>query len=411
MNYNPLKANHVYAFSPQPGATVRINFEKAAVLLRNQALVKYATDVFGRITGQVYAAALRIAGNHIERCHPDPLLDLTVVDKSGNEQAKLLRDVEVPPITTYEILAELPDGLDVSMGIGKSKGKVDTRRAEEIRPDPPPPRLPFLDGDDEPDSAEDDIEYEGSSDEEDDNDIKMEAGGKDVGQNGIKPTPYRIGDDDKLEKERRLVPLRQHLLMLAESPQRFLRHSGLAEGGEWVIDYKPLVAKLRKFEVDSFIEDKFTHYGRQLANILRDKGKLDEKNLVALAHMRKSDALPLLHRMSTSGLTEIQEVPKDNTRQAIRTIFLLYFEDDKAHAELLDRTYMSMARCLQVLDARRAKDREILELFERSDVKGREEERLHKDTITKYRNHLEVSNRLLNQVMRADEVVALLRDF
>ena len=356
---------------------------------------------------------------HIQRCHPDQLLDLTFVDKSGIEPSRPLC-LTPPPVTTLDVILELPKCLDVSVGIGKAKGSVNTRRAERVRLDPPKAKLPCIGEGDE--SSGEDYDDEEEDCDEDDGDgekpmiMAVESRTNFKGVNGhgksVQFIPQSVADSGATDDdEPRTEQTRQHLLLLAESSQGFIRHQGLHEGGEWVVDFQPLVAKLRRSEVDSFIEDKFTRQGLRLVNILRQRGKMDDKSLLAIAQMKKPDALHILSKMELYGVVDIQEVPRDNNRQAIRTIFLWHVDDDRVQAQILENSFKSMLRCLQVLDVQRYRNRETLELFQRSDVKGREEERLHKQTIAKYRQHLKMVANLLNQVMRVDDMVCLLWDF
>lgn len=397
---------------------MRLNFEKAAVLLRNQALIKYASDTLGPVTGEVYRVALRIMGKSIKRCHPDPLLDISIF---GPEPGRLPVDLEPPPVTTLEIFSELPKDIDVSSGIGKSKGNVSTRRAGKVQPYPPKARLPFVD-DEELDSEDDAIDDISDQDDPDETPAKI-INRHDEQANGASSRGKVVQSaDDSMEidkkkaggdnaDELRFDQTRQHLLLLASSSQGFIRHKGLREGGEWVVDFKHVVTNLQRNEVDTFIEDKFTRQGLRLVNIVRQKGKLDDKALSTIAQMRKQDTNQLMSNMEVYGIVDIQEVPRDNNRLAARTIFLWFYDDNRVKTQILDNSYKAMLRCRQVLETFRQKDHEILALYERSDVKGREEERLHESTIAKYRQHMKTASNLLNSIMRVDDIVCLLRDF
>ncbi|KAJ2907140.1 RNA polymerase III subunit Rpc82 [Zalerion maritima] len=397
-----------------PSAVVRINYFKTNVLLRNTALVKHASNNLGYVKGQVYAVALRIMEKNIERCHPDPYFHMV----APNELGKTIRDLNLPPVTTLEIVSELPEDLDVSMGIGRApKNMVNKRRAERVRPNPRKERLPYIDKREIEESSGEDVDDDEYQDDQDIDLPDFDARGDDNGKvnlNGdsdVKFVPRRVGLDSKVYEDPRLQNTREHLLGLSEASQHYIRHSGEEEGGEWVVDFAPLISKIQKFEMDLYIKDKFSRRGVRLVNILRQFGKLDEKALASKALMLKKDVSTLLNDMMVNGLAEIQEVPKDNNRQANRTIFLWFFDDDRARAQLLSKQYKIMTRLQQVLDVERHKNREILELYNRSDVRGREEEMLHPNTIKKYGVFQKRSRALLTQMMRLDEVISIFRDY
>jgi DNA-directed RNA polymerase III subunit RPC3 len=205
--------------------------------------------------------------------------------------------------------------------------------------------------------------------------------------------------------------MRQHLLLLSQSKQGFLRHCGTQGRGQWTVDFDLVVNDLRRTEADAVIEQTFGRHGLRLARILRGKGKLDEKTLPALALMKKGDVQGKMLALQMSGFVDVQEVPRDNSRLANRTMFFWFFDEERVQSRLVDDYYKTMLRCLQTLDVQRHRERDILSFVERKDVRGKEQEVMTAEHYDKYSQFLGLQNKLLGHVMRLDELISIFRDF
>jgi DNA-directed RNA polymerase III subunit RPC3 len=249
-----------------------------------------------------------------------------------------------------------------------------------------------------------------SSDEDDDDDDEI--------QPTIRSKPRANGRVTKVKFEeeapsagKRIDQMRQHLLLLAESRQGFLRHCGNQAGGQWTVDFSKVMGNVRESELDAVIEQSFGRHGLRLTRILRDRGKLDEKMLPAAAMMKKPEVQGKMLAMQMAGLVDVQEVPKDGSRLANRTFFFWFFDGERTQAQLLDDIYKAMLRCLQTLDVERHKERHVLTFVERKDVEGREEEVMTAEHYNQYNAHLDVQSKLLAQVSRLDDMIAVFRDY
>jgi DNA-directed RNA polymerase III subunit RPC3 len=247
-------------------------------------------------------------------------------------------------------------------------------------------------------------------DEEDDDDEWAEDDEEHGATNGQQENKVRF-EDATNGNDSRISQMRRHLLLLAESKYPFIRHCGMYGRGQWTVDFDRLVSKLRETELDAIIEQSHGRHGLRLTRILREKGKLDEKMLPAAALMKKGDVQGKMLAMQMAGIVDVQEVPKDSSRLANRTLFFWYFDKERAQTQILDDIYKAMLRCLQTLEVERHKERNILSFVERKDVQGKEEEVMTAEHYNKYNTHLEVQNKLLGQVMRLDELVSVLRDY
>lgn len=353
--------------------------------------------MIGDTTSYVYAVVLRQLTKKVSRCHADPSMDIMDMgDEDGTRQ---------PVVTTMEILDNLPTAIDPSHGLAKvSRSRINKHSAEAVRPNPPNPnKVPFLGGGDDEDdeeSDESDAELNGKHESEDDSDIDAKP--------GVNGTAGKVRFAEPARKEGRVDMLRQHLYLLAENTIPFIRQCAAEQ---WTVDFRLLVQHLREAELDTVIERTVGRQGLRLVRILRKKGKLDEKALPSISLMKKSDVQNKMLEMEIAGFVDIQEVPRDNSRTANRTIFLWYTDTDRCIHTLLNNTYKTATRFLQRLSVHRRKEKDVLLLTKRTDVKGREKDVMQKEYYDRFARLLEIERKLLGHMMRMDEMVAVLRDY
>lgn len=391
--------------SSKPKIVLRINYEKCVVDLRSQQLMKAASDFLGEPTAQVYGVLLRLLGRKLSRCQLDPRMDSAVYGGMFGDDLV---------VNTMELLDNLPTSVDVGMGIGRVKPiRIDRKSAEATQPHPSE-KIPFfdeaeVDGDASSDEEEED-ENESDAFEEDfdyENDQPNGHGSPEVKMNGTKKPRVKF-EDGAVPKESRVSQMRQHLLLLSGSKQGFVRHCG---HDRWTVDFDLLVRRLRESELDTVIERTVRREGLRLVRILRQKGKMDEKTLPTIALMTKPEVQKKMLQMQLYGYVDMQEVPRDTNRTANRTMFLYWCDTNRSLDRLLDNTYKTMVRCLQRLEVHRQKEREVLEIVKRSDVKGREQQVMEKRYYDKFVKVTEIQEKLLGHVMRLDDLVGILRDY
>ncbi|KAB5585440.1 RNA polymerase III subunit RPC82-domain-containing protein [Coniochaeta sp. 2T2.1] len=382
-----------------PRQVIRVNYEKCLVELRNRRLVQFASEMIGDTTSYVYAVVLRQLTKKVSRCRTDPIMDIgDMGDEDGTRQ---------PIVDTMEILDNLPTTIDPSNGLAKvSRSRINKLSAEAVNPDAPNPhKIPFLDGGDDNDDNEDD---------DDESDMEMNGNHESEGESdkdtkpGVNGVAAKVRFAEPPRKEGRLDMLRQHLYLLAENKVPFIRQCA---PGKWAVDFRFLVQHLREAELDTVIERTVGRQGLRLVRILRKKGKLDEKALPNISLMKKSDVQNKMLEMEVAGFVDIQEVPRDNSRTANRTIFLWYTDTERCIHTLLNNTYKTAIRCLQRLSVHRRKEKDVLLLTKRTDVKGREKDMMQKEYYDRFAKLLEIERKLLGHMMRMDEMVAVLRDY
>ncbi|KAI1644269.1 RNA polymerase III subunit RPC82-domain-containing protein [Daldinia loculata] len=377
---------------------LRVNYDKCVVELRNLKLERYVEDLIGDTTAKVYATLLDVLSKKISRCQTDKSIEV----EDENDDAST-----GPRVTTQEIFEHLSPSIDVSGGVGMlhEDGAVDIRHAEKIRRFPPQ-----LKGSTLKEELQEGEEIVESDDEDYDPSGEAAVSFGLHGQNGSDEVKMQV-DDSVPIGTKRLHQMRQHLLILAESKEGFVRHCGSLDFGEWTVDFEPLMQHLKFLELDTLIENRFGRRGLRLTRILREKGKIDDKTLPSLALMKKPDVHVKMAEMEMAGFLDVQEVPRDNNRAAARTIFFWFFDLERTLQRTLDNTYKSMVRCLQRLDVERRKKASVLSVAERKDVQGMEEEKLRGDIYNEYVQFLDLEKKLLGQVGKLDDIVAVFRDF
>jgi len=379
--------------SPQSKQVIRINYERCMVDLRNRRLVQFVTETIGDTTAYVYGVLLKQLTKNLPRCRPNPLIDITEEDQ----------DYGRGYVSTDEILDSLKTSVDLSLGLGKQpREKFSTKAAEKIHENPPKKKI-ILEADVDGDASADEEEEEDESDSDEsvaDNDYKPEQA------NGSKVKfSEGVAKEQKLDRP---AQLRQHLLLLSESNQHFVRHCG---PDEWTVDFVPLMGVLRETELDSVIEQHSGRQGLRLVRILRAKGKLDEKTLPNVALMRKPEIQQKMLEMQTAGFVHTQEVPRDNKADVKKSFFLWFCDVDKSLDRILDTSYKTMLRCIQILEVRRQKEKDVLMLTRRTDVRGREKDVMRKEYYDRYSRFRDHEKRLFAQLMRLDDLICLIRDF
>jgi len=355
----------------------------------------------GSTSAYVYEVVLQLLTKDVPRCRPDRFMD-----------APSMMDDGPPVITTDAILDNLKTSADLSLGLGKpGRDKISAKAAEKIEENAPNSRTPIVpeaveDGDG---SGDEDEDEDDSGDDDDDDEEKYDS---DFRQNGEPNGPkVKFADARPGAKEQRLdrpTLLRQHLLRLAETNQHFLRHCG---HNEWTVDFGPLMQALRDAEAEVVVRQQFDIQGLRLFRILKDKGKLDEKGLLNIGLVGKKMIQATMLAMMMTGLVSQQEVPRDNKADCKKSIWLWYVDAKQVDRLLLQRTYKSMARTMQILARFRRQDKTLLDMAQRSDVIGKEKELLFDRDYERLARFLKNERKLMGQVMRLDDVVSLLRDF
>lgn len=345
---------------------VRVNYDKLNVALRNQQLVESAARSLGVTTAKVYAALLRQLGDVVSRCH-DEFSDFP--DKEAELEASAT-------VTTLETSKALGANLDLS-GIPGSE-------------------------------CEDTVMHE----------VNWKVNGN-HDQNWPERSAVKRNDStgetvEALNSDRKgqLTLVEHHIRILADSPQRFVLWAGTRGRGEWRVDFRALTTALIQTALESVVSARFDgSLPVRIVRILAAKGKLDEKQVATIGLMRQKDIRGILGAMQEAGFVETQEVPRDNQRQPSRTMYFWFWDIERCRMLVVNDTYKAMARLLQRAKVEREKVRSVIEKAERTDVVGHEDRYLSGMERGALRQWRDIEEKLLCQLGRMDDMVALMRDF
>lgn len=387
---------------------LRVNHEKLDVMIRNQRLAQLAEQCIGSTTATVYAELLHQLEHDLYQCKPFPIHPEDVDDES---RLGRLPQVEIHkleallkrPINFAAAIAQVdPSQIDTSM-IDHRK-KLRRRAAAKVN---------F--------ANEAIVIGDASTDEDDTEDVTNDGSGT-SGDESADPSheidataPSTSHPEAPSELRSRLgfSALRQHLLLLCEHPYSFVHHTRRtsANSEKWTVDFRSLASTLQHLTLTSTLTSRFGLAATRLANILIAKGKLDEKALSAHSLLNPQPLRLLLTDLHRAGLFQLQEVPRDASRQPARTFFFWEWNSERARSKVLEDCYGAMARLVWRLAVEKAKVRALVEKAERSDVVGREEELLGKEEMVALRRWWSVEERVWGEVARLDDMVAVLRDF
>ncbi|SOV08737.1 related to RPC82 - RNA polymerase III subunit C82 [Ustilago sp. UG-2017a] len=135
------------------------------------------------------------------------------------------------------------------------------------------------------------------------------------------------------------------------------------------IEFSNVAERMRRDLLRNVIEEKFGTAAIRIMNILREKGKLEEKHISKLALVSISETRDLCSRLFHASLLGLQEVPKTKDRDPAKTFFLWFVDEAKCRAWLLDHLYQSLARLGQRRNEEMRRQLTLLRKVERSDVK------------------------------------------
>ena len=383
----------------------------------------------GTVTSQIYAAALRILEDQLELKKQTLYSD----DVNAVEDGPLPR--ELPQLSTNDLSTAItcsadsnlkdvcfPSPAELADSLGHADGQeIDLtaydhrkkRRKKQVKPDT----------DDDSDHVQvvgfaSPDEDESTDDIGDDNVSNVESDAEDqIASEDYHPTKAnprkRRRSHSSAPPKPPPSPLTQHLLLLAHHPYKFLHHlpATLSADEAWSVDTHALSKHLLIHSLTRTVTAKFGPLAARLVRILHQKGKVDEKTLTALSLMNQKTMRKLLSELNGEGFIELQEVPKDTQRAPMKTMFFWFFDEERCRKRVLDMTYKIMCRVLQRIAVERAKVKETVEKSERVDVQGHEDEFLaegEKEALKGWRAREE---RLLGELGRLDDLVAVLRDF
>lgn len=351
-----------------------VNFAQYPIAHRSQRLENFAHESLGGVTATVYAALLQVLETRIRARDDD------VHEEQDDED----QEAQLPSATTTEVADVLKTWapFDLTLGV---RGAASLYRPPATERDKTKKSKKRIIPDE--DFSEIGIKMESSDDDDEPN-----------GANGF--SSYK-------DQNNMLSLVEEHLKILAEHPKQFCRRAGNAGRGEYKVDFAALTDKLVASEIDQTVKARLSKVHALVVRMLRDVGRLEDKAIAARLMMRVKDVREILTQLQFAGLVEGQEVPKDNSRQPSRAVYLWYHDQSRVAPLLVQQSYQAMSRILQRLAQERVDKKGIIEraeMLKTEDSLGQTE----REHIMEWR---EIEEKLMLQFLRIDEHVALLRDF
>ncbi|MCJ1330798.1 RNA polymerase III subunit C82 [Thelotrema lepadinum] len=362
---------------------VCVNYRKSAVTARTDKLVQLAKGRMGATTTEVYSSLLMLLERDIYQCSNT---------KQDIEAEPVDEYEEQPRVSTLDIVASIKD-------LGGLRKESETQHRKEHRRKGKDRDLR-------------DIEDEVSSSK---GDMGNEEGLEDVKSDFEKePSVGLAYNEDEAEKNDSVHLVRQHLLGLAEHEFiKFLHHHEptAAKPESWSVPFRTLSDHLRVIELNRHIALKHGRLATRIVSHLQAKGMVEEKRLKEPLGQLQPNIQAVVMSLVSTGMIEVQEVPRDNNRQPNRTIWLYYFDADRCGRKVLEETYQTMSRHLQRIRVEREAVQDVLNKAARTDVVGREEELLGKGDLATLKQLKASEEMLLGKLARLDDTVLVLRDF
>lgn len=346
---------------------LKVNYAQFVLAFRTDRLEQLADSYLGPVTAAVYGALLQALEGKVRARDGDIQAD----EGSDDEEDDL------PVASTIEVADLLDPTIDLTLGI---QGMSDTHQ------------LPNGDTKGKKKAKVTENESAGIKREHSDDESEHH------------PNGYISYES----RNKRLNLVEDHLKLLEEHSKGFCKRVGGAGHGEWRVYFSALTDALVQTTVDATILARFGRTHALLVRMLREKGRLAEKEIGALTLMRAKDVRSILTELQYAGIIEAQEVPKDTSRQPTRTLYLYFHDQKRVQSLLLQQSYQGMSRMLQRLKQERENYKNAIEKAEMMDVKQEELNSNERDAVMQWR---EVEEKLVIQVQRMDEQVALLRDY
>lgn len=214
-----------------------------------------------------------------------------------------------------------------------------------------------------------------------------------------------------VEKGERIKMTNQFCDLLASDSLKFLRKVGTKAMGEWHVDYEALSNTLRQFEIEAIVQQKFGDLAPRLLRIVKDKVKIDEKQLSTIALLKQKDIRHVLTSMHKAGALDLQEVPKRLDRQPSMTFFLWCHNPGRAIGSLSQDLCKAICRIYQRLHHELEARKRLLDKAQRTDVRNKEAEYLSRDELQALRQIRLVEERLLAQSARLAESYSILMHY
>jgi DNA-directed RNA polymerase III subunit RPC3 len=344
--------------SAEENIPIRVNPEKVAVAMRTEQLVRLVEQRLGYTTACIYRVMLRSMESEIPRCFeewpdpPDPKADM---DGNPNSIASLF-------VTATEVERQTKD-LDICEGLDPHTVSKTTGRGTFTNKE-----------------------------------IKETKLGDPV-------------DPASLGHHERVTLVDAHIQLLARDPFHFVTWHSRAGYSQWHVEFAEIAKVLIEQDIENTVQARKQTLGLKLIRALKKKGKLDERQACNAMMMSATEMRGVVNDLTVQGFVQTQEIPRVERREAKHSLHLFWYDRQRAREKLLHDTYKGMIRIMQRIAYEKSKVQDALAKAERTDVVGNESKYLTREELTALNEWKTTEEKLLLQLAREDDLVAVLRDF
>ncbi|KAF2731430.1 DNA directed RNA polymeras-like protein III subunit Rpc82 [Polyplosphaeria fusca] len=358
MPRTPISINDTF---PEDKLVVGINYEKVNIAMRTEQLTRVATQRIGHSTGQVYGALLYQLEKVHQRCW-DEWSDPAATKKEDEDDHE-----------------DDPKYID-------PKFLISTRKVAEVV-----------------DESSLDLFYG----------LDPKTIARVMGIAAFDGTKFDPPlDPHNLSRDQKVALVAAHCSLLARDPFHFVTwHSKSGNSQQYHVEFDEVVKACIQLEIEKTIQAQKGPVAVSVIRALKRKGRISEQQ-VALFLMQPLDNLRgLFTDMFRRSYIQTQEVPRVERREAKLSMHFMWYDQEQVRDKLLQDVYKAMGNFLQRLESERDEIKELLTKAERTDVVGNEARYLSHDEIAALKKWKGVEEKILLQLHRMDELVAMLRDF
>lgn len=203
----------------------------------------------------------------------------------------------------------------------------------------------------------------------------------------------------------------KHLLLLEESPFRFIRRVGERGKGEWFVPFDRAVEDMRRVNFDGIVTERFGHTTARLLRAIRDNHKIDEKTLSQITLLQQTEIRHEVTKLQLLGFVDLQEVPRGNDRAAGRNFYFWYHNSRKAYAKLVDEFYKCILDVNSQLRDLKNNHSILLAKLKRKDVQDDMDKYLTSTEKAELKGYEEQKQELISIQMALDEQVRLFNEY
>lgn len=331
---------------------LEVNYAKMNVALRNNRLVDLAALYIGNTTSKVYEAFLRQLEGECPRLY----------DEFENYSSETAETNSGPSVTISQTLAMIDANLDLAAGL-----------------------------------ADDDYSSLVSKEEDD---FKSDSG------IGVEEDT----DDSRgaLDANERRILVERHIKLLCKNPRHFAEWY---RGQEFKVPFRRVTHCLIQNEIEKLICSRFGQVGALVIRVLWACGAMDAKQIANICMHSIKQVLESLGSLKEAGFLVNSDMPKGMRYTTGSVVQLFSFDPDVARQLVITDTYKTMSELLRRMNFEKTKIQAVIDKAERTDVVGKEEQYLSKGERTALVEWKRTEEKLLAQLNRLDDVIAVLRDF